>query len=121
LLKEKARYPKDLRELVELYAPQDPIPLAIQRVLDSLPDVHLLGGPAGLTHQSILQNLGINQQQFETHILDGMVVEPRGGIYKPYNRARHVVRNMPLSTENPTAFIPTIYICLTTTLIRTRF
>ncbi|PLW19191.1 hypothetical protein PCANC_09986 [Puccinia coronata f. sp. avenae] len=91
LLKEKARYPKDLRELVELYAPQDPIPLAIQRVLDSLPDVHLLGGPAGLTHQSILQNLGINQQQFETHILDGMVVEPRGGIYKPYNRARHVL------------------------------
>jgi galactokinase len=91
LLKGKQPYPKDLKELVELYSPKQTIPHAIQLVLDNLSDAELLGGAEGLTQDSVLENLGINQSQFEAEILNGMVVEPRGGIFKPYNRARHVV------------------------------
>jgi len=86
--------PKDLRELAERYSPpQEPIPLAIQRLLDALSaDPTLLGGPHhGFTHHNILQLLSINQHQFDAEILAGMVVEPPGGIYKPYIRARHVL------------------------------
>ncbi|KAI7957373.1 hypothetical protein MJO28_004468 [Puccinia striiformis f. sp. tritici] len=86
------KYPKDLRELVELYSPNQSIPKAIQLVLDTLPEVKLLGDPSqGLNLESILQNLGINRHQFDAEILKGMVVEPRGGTYKPYNRVRHVL------------------------------
>ncbi|EFP81724.1 galactokinase [Puccinia graminis f. sp. tritici CRL 75-36-700-3] len=91
LLKGKQPYPKDLKELVELYSPKQSIPHAIQLVLDNLSDAQLLGGDEGLTQDAVLENLGINQTQFEAEILNGMVVEPRGGIFKPYNRARHVL------------------------------
>ncbi|KAI9608752.1 hypothetical protein H4Q26_004939 [Puccinia striiformis f. sp. tritici PST-130] len=45
-----------LRELVELYSPNQSIPKAIQLVLDTLPEVKLLGDPSqGLNLESILQ------------------------------------------------------------------
>ncbi|OAV96546.1 galactokinase [Puccinia triticina 1-1 BBBD Race 1] len=91
LLKGKQPYPKDFKGLAELFSPHQSTPQAIQRVLDNLLEVKLLGGTEGLTQESVLENLGINQEQFEAEILNGMVVEPRGGIYKPYNRARHVL------------------------------
>lgn len=102
--KQEGGHPKDLRELAERYSPpHEPIPLAIQRLLDALlANPTLLGGPHhGLTQHNILQLLSINQHQFDAEILAGMVVEPPGGIYKPYNRARHVVRQ-PTRTKKGT-------------------
>lgn len=85
-------YPKHLRELVRLYSAEQSIPSAIQSVLDGLSEVEdRLGGLEGLKLDSILLNLGIDRDRFESEVLDGMVVEPRHGIFKPYRRVRHVL------------------------------
>ncbi|MBW0491128.1 hypothetical protein O181_030843 [Austropuccinia psidii MF-1] len=92
LLSEIKKAPNTLRELLDLYKPAQPIMETIQDVLDKMAKSEKLGSEAGLTLPLMLEKLQMTQEQFESDIIRGLEVKPKGGVFKPLNRARHVFR-----------------------------